>query len=181
MIDLARSAYEQRRLFVCPFLFVIIIDYIMKLADKKCTGHGVIYKGRVSEGTRSSSRATVQAESVKHLEFADDIVTCFDTIEDSQLYLTTVETIANSVGLCINRKKTEYIVLGGSPGDGITLSVQAGLVARVDQFKYLGALIADSTRDINNRIGLTWAAVTGMSSIWRSGIDSKLKVSFSVL
>ena len=58
---------------LAPFLFVIMVDYIMKLADKQCTCHGVIYKGRVSESTRSSSRATI--ESVKHLEFADDIVT----------------------------------------------------------------------------------------------------------
>ena len=148
----------------------------MKLADKQCTCHGIIYKGRPTESTRSSSRVAV--ESVKHLEFADDIVTCFDTVVDSQRYLSTVEAIANSVGLYINHKKTEYMVIGGSPDDGISLSVRAGPLARVDQFRYLGALIADSTRDVNSRIGLTWAAATGLSCIWRSGLDSTLKVFF---
>ena len=85
---------------------------------------------------------------IKHLEFADDIVTCLDTAADSQQYLSTVETIANSVGLYINRKKTEYIVLGGSPDDKIGLSVQAGPLALVDQFRYLGALIADTVRAV---------------------------------
>jgi hypothetical protein len=153
-----------------------MIDYIMKLTDKKCTCHGVIYRGRVADGTRSSSRAVI--ESVKHLEFADDIVICIDTAVDSQLYLSTVETIANSVGLYINHKKTEYIVLGGSPDDGIVLSVQAGPLVRVDQFRYLGALIADSVRDVNSRIGLAWTAAIGLDPIWRSGLDNPLKVSF---
>ena len=92
---------------LAPFLFVIMVDYIMRLADKQCTCHDVIYKGHsLSESTRSSSRATV--ESVKHPESADDIVTCFDAAVGSQQYLSTVETIANSVGLYINHKKTEY-------------------------------------------------------------------------
>ena len=82
-----------------------------------------IYKGRPTESTRSSSRAAV--ESVKHLEFADDIVTCTDTAVDSQRYLSIVEAITNSVGLYINHKKTEYMVIGGSAGDGISLSVRA--------------------------------------------------------
>ena len=30
----------------------------------------------------------------------------------------------------------------------------------------------------NSRIGLTWAAATGLSCLWRSGLDSTLKVSF---
>jgi hypothetical protein len=115
---------------------------------------------------------------VKHLEFADDIVTCFDTVVDSQQYLTAVETVANSVGLYINHKKTEYIVLGGSPDDGIALSVHAGPLARVNQFRYLGALIGDTTRDVNSRIGLTWAAAINLDPIWRCGLDSQLKVSF---
>ena len=50
-----------------------------------------IYKGRPTESTRSSSRAAV--ESAKHLEFADDIVTCFDTAVDSQRYLSTIEAL----------------------------------------------------------------------------------------
>ena len=70
------------------------------------------------------------------------------------------------------------MVLGGSPDDKIALSVQAGSLARVDQFRYLGALIADTVRDVNCRIGLTWAAATGLDPIWRSVLDSRLKVSF---
>ena len=87
-----------------------MIDYIMKLSDKKCTCHGAIYKGRIGEGSRTSSRVKAAVESIKHLEFADDIVTCLDTVADSQQYQTTVGTIANSVGLYINRKKTEYSI-----------------------------------------------------------------------
>ena len=70
------------------------------------------------------------------------------------------------------------MVIGGSPEDAISLSVHAGPLALVDQFRYLGALIADSTRDVNSRIGLTWAAAIGISCLWRSGLDSTLKVSF---
>ena len=78
----------------------------------------------------------MQVESIKPFEFAVDIVTCLDTVADSQRYLSPIETIANSAGLYINHKKTEYIELGGSPDAKIALSVQAGPLARVDQFRY---------------------------------------------
>ena len=73
----------------------------MKLSDKKCACHGIIYKGQAIAGTRFRSSAIV--ESANHLESAD-IVTCFDAAVDSQRNLSTVEAIANSVGLYFNHK-----------------------------------------------------------------------------
>jgi len=56
--------------------------------------------------------------------------------------------------------------------------VAAGSLARVSQFRYLGALIADTIRDVNSRIGLAWSAAIELGPIWRSGLEKRLKVTF---
>ena len=90
------------------------------------------------------------------LDFADDIVLMTDTIEDNQLFLSTVELCAEDVGLFINKNKTEFIVVGTPVQSG--LSVLSGPIKKVDDFKYLGSYIMNSQKDISVRIGIAWAS-----------------------
>ena len=47
-------------------------------------------------------------------------------------------------------------------------SLGGELLKQVEDFKYVGSLIADSKRDIEVRIGLAWKALNKLDKIWKS-------------
>ena len=47
-------------------------------------------------------------------------------------------------------------------------SLGGELLKQVEDFKYVGSLIADSKRDIKVRIGLAWKALNKLDKIWKS-------------
>ena len=83
---------------LAPFLFVIVIDYIMRLGD--VVDFGFVYKQRC--GSRQP------AEKINDLDYADDLA----LLEN----LTSIATRrlsrhARSTGLEINISKTEFIAV----------------------------------------------------------------------
>ena len=62
------------------------------------------------------------ATTITDADFADDIALLSDTIEKAQLLLLRVEVAAESIGLHVNEKKTEYITYNQVESEIITLT-----------------------------------------------------------
>ena len=93
---------------LAPYLFDIVIDYVLRNATEKQTLGITLH---IVKGTKS--RTTRQGLYLTDLDYADDIALLSSSFEDAQKLLTRVEEEeALKVGLSINIDKTEYM-LGG--------------------------------------------------------------------
>ena len=61
----------------------------------------------------------------------------------------------STVGLRINRKKTEYMLVGDFRADP-GLTVIEGLIAWTNDFKYLGSWVVSSKRDFEVQQAQVW-------------------------
>jgi len=91
------------------------------------------------------------------LDFADDIALLSRNMSTAQKILTAVEKSAVLVGLVINRSKAEYMVFGEVSADAgipepMTLCVEAGPIARTEDFKYLGGWLRSPADDFRRRV-----------------------------
>ena len=86
------------------YLFILVMDYIMRLAIP----HDKNYGFECSE--RKSSRQP--AQKIAELLFADDIALLSGDIKERQNILDDVSDRAKLVGLQINTKKTQWLVVG---------------------------------------------------------------------
>ena len=118
------SAGVLQRDTLAPYLFVLVVDYVLRCAIPD-DSYGFIISPRVGTRSRTSSPAV----AVSDLDFADDIALLSHNHGDAQALLTSVEQEAVTVGLKINRKKTEYMLVGDFKADP-WLSVIEGPIAR---------------------------------------------------
>ena len=116
------------------------------------------------------------AKQITDADFADDIALLSDTIEKTQLLLLRVELAAESIGLHINAKKTEYITYNQDEGEIITLT--GNQLKCVKDFKYLGSWIGSSKKNMNTRIGLArW--ISSGSQAWEKNWKIKFYSKYS--
>ena len=106
------------------------------------------------------------------LDFADDIELLSRNMTTAQKILTAVEKSAILVGLTTNKSKTEYMVCGEVSADvGVqepaTLSVDAGPIVKVDDFRYLDGWIKSSKDDFRHRVPQAWQACNSMWRVWK--------------
>ena len=94
---------------------------------------------------------------------------------DAQALLTSAEQEALTVGLKINRKKTEYMLVGDFKADA-GLSVIEGPIAWTNDFKYLGSWVVSSKRDFEVRRAQAWQAWKRMHRVWQSNVSCNIKV-----
>ena len=82
----------------------------------------------------------------------------------------------------MNAKKTEYMICGGDLNiidTTIPLKSNDGTVLnQVKDFKYLGAWIASSSREVIVRIAQAWSSATRLKKIWISQLSQALKKQF---
>ena len=83
----------------------------------------------------------------------------------------------------MNAKKTEYMICGGDLNiidTTIPLKSNDGTVLnQVKDFKYLGAWIASSSREVIVRIAQAWSSATRLKKrIWISQLSQDLKKQF---
>ena len=89
--------------------------------------------------------------------------------------LDRVETEAEKVGLFINVKKTE--IMQFNHVDAVTINSKSGQPIKVvGNFKYLGAWMASSEKDINVRKALAWQACHKLTKIWKSSLSKNIKI-----
>ena len=162
---------------LAPFLFVIVIDYVLRRAVGGYEHLGLtLAEGRTSRLPRKVNMASQSGKSISDTGYADDLCMLSDTLQEAQELLTRVETAAAEVGLFMNEKKTEYMSFGLS---GRPLASKSGAdLKKVDDFLYLGSWVNTTERDLSVRIAQAWAASNKLDTIWKSRLCRDLKIQF---
>ena len=152
---------------LAPFLFIILVDYLLEKASVGDSG--------VVTHPRRSRR--YPAKVLNDLDFADDIALLESSISRAQSQLTRTANAAADLGLIISAPKTEYMVINCHPQP--PLEVYGNAINKVEDFKYLGSMMASSSGDFKKRKGLAWAAFWKLERLWRSPditISTKVKL-----
>jgi hypothetical protein len=156
---------------LAPFLFIIVIDYVMKNAETEHTNeqgeHGFVTHRRQSKRH--------PATTIHDLAFADDIALFESDFDRAQTQLNTTTKWANKVGLQVNIKKTQ--ALTNQNINNKSMQINGEDIQWVDNFKYLGSMVLSSNTDIKVRKGLAWKAFWKLRNIWKSTtVPTKLKI-----
>ena len=154
---------------LAPYLFIIVIDYIMRTATKDSEELG--FKIRERRSSRHPAAHLIDTD------FADDIALISNTIQDAQRLLTLIVNAAKNVGLHINESKTEYIAYNISEGHH-QLIANGKPIKLVPDFKYLGSWIDKPVKDLKIRKAQAWTAARKLDNIWKSNLDRRIKISF---
>ena len=88
--------------FLAPFLFIILVDYLLKKVTSDLDLGAVTHP-------RCSRRYPVKV--LNDLDFADDIALLESTIPRAQAQLTSTAAAAKYLGLIISVPKTEYMIV----------------------------------------------------------------------
>ena len=149
---------------LAPYLFVIVMDFVLRTA--MIDDCGIQIKKKTGTARRGSP-----AVHITDLDFADDIVLLGSTIPKAQKLVNSLEKAALKVGLRINQSKTEYILVGDW-GDKKQrdIKIAAGPLKRVEDYKYLGSWLLNSTIDFKIRKDLAWVAIKKLYRVWRSSV-----------
>ena len=89
--------------------------------------------------------------------------------------LHKIEEAASEIGLYINAKKTEYIIINIGHNTSEIRDLNGNLLKVVEDFRYLGSYIASTERDIEIRIGKAWGALARIGGLDEKGFDALFK------
>ena len=156
---------------LAPYIFIIVMDFIMRSA--MIDNCGILISKR-----SGSTRRGLPAKFLTDLAFADDIVLFGANITKAQKLLNRLEKEALKVGLRINQKKTEYILVGdwGSKRQK-NIKISSGPLKRVEDYKYLGSWLLNSQTDFENRRDSAWIAIKKLYRVWKSNvIEREVKI-----
>ena len=153
---------------LAPFLFIIMVDFLLKKATSD-NDSGIVTHPRRSR--------RFPAKVLNDLDFADDIALLESTMSQAQAQLTRTADAAKDLGLIISVPKTEYMTANCSPHP--PLQVYGEDIKHVSDFKYLGSQMASSACDFKRRKALAWGAFWKLERLWRNSnlpISTKLKL-----
>ena len=154
---------------LAPYLFIIVIDYIMTVAiEEESSNAGFTLKPAQSR--------RVSAEILKDTGFADDVALVTDTIKEAQLLLDRLEEAAKSVGLVMNDSKTKFMTLNTPKEESQLVSSSGNPLDITTDFVYLGSWIATTEKDLRVRKAKAWAACHKLKKIWKSDLRRGLKI-----
>ncbi len=142
---------------LAPFVFIIVVDYLLKRATAE------VESGVVTHPRRSRR---YPAKLLNDLDFADDIALLESTIPRAQAQLSRTASAAEDIGLIISIPKTEYMTSNCDPLP--TLQVYDSPINHVSDFRYLGSMVASSSSDLKRRKALAWTAFWKLEQLWRS-------------
>ena len=155
---------------LAPYLFIIVIDYIMRTAMSNL-------EEPVGFTIRPRQSRRHPAEKLADVEFADDVALITDTIKEAQAFLLSLEDAARYVGLHMNEGKTKYLFVNTPrPVPAPLVSSKGCGIEEVEDFVYLGSWIASSEHDFLVRKAKAWAACHRMRTIWQSDMRRDLKI-----
>ena len=152
---------------LAPYLFIIVMDYVLANSTKGEVG--------IEYQQRKSSRHP--ARHIADLDFADDIAFIESSIDRASTLLKNLDEHAQATGLIVNCEKTEHLRL--NINDTAELMLGDKTIKEVDDFKYLGSLIASTSNDVSQRIAKGWTAFWQLGKIWRAsniGLDLKTNI-----
>ena len=149
---------------LAPYLFIICLDYALRISADKNNDLGITLT------KRKSSRHP--ATHMTDIDYADDLALLADDIYKAENLLHHIEKATSQIGLYINVKKTEYVSINQS---GKIQALNGSDIKEVQDFVYLGSHIQSTEKDIDIRIAKGWAALSKLSSIWKSNLPDDLK------
>ena len=153
---------------LAPFLFVVLVDYLLKKATSQ------LDSGVVTHPRRSRRHP---AKSLNDLDFADDIALLEFSISRAQAQLTKTAEAAADLGLVISALKTEYMTVNCNPQPA--LQVYGDPINHVSDFRYLGSMVASGSSDLKRRKSLAWCAFWKLEQLLKSphiSITTKVKL-----
>ena len=150
---------------LAPFLFIIALDYAMRVATTDTESIG--FKLHQSRSRRYPAVV---------LTNADDLALISESIEQAQLFLLRVEHAAAQIDLHTNKTKTKYMSRNQSESFLVTLN--GNTLEEVDDFLYLGSWINTSGKYISTRIAKAWSVHKKMYTVWKSNLSRQIKISF---
>ena len=154
---------------LAPFLFIIVLDYVLRTSLDKNKDLGFTLAERLS--------SRHPAEKLTDIDYADDLALSADIIKNAEKLLHSLEESANDVGLFVNAKKTEYMDYNQQQRD--TIKTKAGKILKpVNSFVYLGSQISATKKDFEINRAKAWTALNGFDSIWKSNLPDNLKKDF---
>ena len=151
-----------------PYLFIVALDYAMRIAIQNPTSYGFTL-------CKSRSRR-YPAVVLTDTDYADDIALLSDSIEQAELLLHQVESATKLIGLHINETKTEYMIFNQDRGE--IKSLDDRKLKCLDDFVYLGSWINSCKKDVDVRINKPWAVLRKLEPNWKSMLPMKLKLEF---
>ena len=150
---------------LAPFLFIMVVDYVLRMSLDLSKDKGLEIKPRVS--TRHP------AEYITDTDFADDTSLISSSLENAQDLLTSLEGAANCVGLYLNESKTEYMNYTSSTNVFDMKTINGYILKCVEDYCYLGSHISSSEKDFKIRKGMAWSACNSLHHIWTSNLIRK--------
>jgi hypothetical protein len=157
---------------LAPFLFIIVIDYVLKTAQLNHANRYDISVGENGFLTHLRESRRFPAKAIFDLDFADDIALCEGILERAQTQLDQTAKQAKLVGLEVNIKKTEAFtnqdIIHRNQSKPKNLELEGQRIEWVNNFKYLGSMIRSSETDISVRKAQAWASFWKMKDIFRS-------------
>ena len=153
---------------LAPFLFVVLVDYLLKKATSQ------LDSGVVTHPRRSRRHP---AKSLNDLDFADDIALLESSISRAQAQLTKTAEAAADLGLFISAPKTEYMTVNCNPQPA--RQVYGAPINHVSDFRYLGSMVVSGSSDLKRRKSLAWCAFWKLEQLWKSphiSITTKVKL-----
>ena len=94
----------------------------------------------------------------------------------AQELLTSLEVSAAKVGLLLNAKKTECLLLNEDSDHSTIRSIDGSDIKETEEFKYLGSYVVSSKKDFLTRKGQAWSACNKLHLIWQSDISRATKI-----
>ena len=138
---------------LAPFIFIILVDYLMKKATDE-------FDREIVTHPRRSSRHP--AKHLNDLDFDDNIAVLESTTPLAQA--TRTAAAAKDLGLIISASKTEYMTYNLNPQP--TLHVYSDTINHVSDFRYLRSMMASSKCDLKRRKALAWSAFWKLEHLW---------------
>jgi len=171
-----------------PFIFICVIDVVMRKAMKDVKGFTFHYKKRVVKPD-GSVKFESSTQDLTDLNYADDLI-LFCQFEDANCCQATIlqlDSIASKYGLKINYAigKTEILVVGATPSTPLPpiLSSTGSPINVVRDYKYLGSYLLDNGAEVTRRIGLAWVAARKSKNLFHSNlhISKKAQIFYSLV
>ena len=135
-------------------LFIIAIDWVLCQTTSD-----------IPRGIRWTTFSTLE-----DLDFADDLALLSHTHQHIQEKTNRLRSFASQIGLRINIKKSEVMILNNDHSPSVQLDGQD--LPYTDQFTYLGSTVrvdGGAGTDINLRLSKARAAFNNLQNVWKSG------------
>ena len=111
----------------------------------------------------------IREEAPWTMMFADDIVICSESKEQVEEKLESWRYALERRGMKVNRRKTEYMCVNERQDNSSgTVKMQGEVVAKVEDFKYLGSTVqsnGECGREVKKRVQAGWNGWRRMSGV----------------